>query len=129
MAFMQWQPAAQESSLTHSRFNKVVSYGGFLYLSGQTAADNATASFREQVAVVLGRIEQLLVMAGSDKRHLLSAVMLVQSEDNIGLLHQLWEHWLDEGATPITHVAIASMVVPGSKVEISVVAVLCNTTA
>jgi enamine deaminase RidA (YjgF/YER057c/UK114 family) len=107
---------------TSERASKIVVNNGIVYLSGQVAED-PDSDIQEQTRSTLSRVEALLVEAGSDLEHLLSASIYLRDIDNhFGLMNQVWNAWVPEGHAPARACVEAHMARSGLLVEICVTA-------
>ena len=61
----------------NGRMSRAVRHNDTLYLAGQTAKD--AGDITAQTAAVLEKVEQLLEAYGSDRRHMLSAVIYLKA--------------------------------------------------
>ncbi len=62
-------------------------------MAGQTAADSS-AGVREQTEQVLGKIDDLLAAAGTDKSRLLTATVYLSDIRHFDDMNAVWESWL-----------------------------------
>ncbi|WP_409228194.1 RidA family protein [Gudongella sp. SC589] len=103
------------------RMSKAVVHNGTVYLCGQTAGSDSL-DVKEQTAGVLLKIEELLNKYGSDKNHILSAIIYLK---DIGLfkdMNQVWDAWVEDGHEPARACVEAKMAAENILVEISIVA-------
>jgi enamine deaminase RidA (YjgF/YER057c/UK114 family) len=85
---------------TSERASKIVVHGGVAYLSGQVAED-PDADIQQQTRSTLGRVDDLLAQAGSDREHLLSATIYLRDIDNdFALMNEVWDSWVPTGHAP-----------------------------
>ncbi|NET74089.1 MAG: RidA family protein [Sphaerospermopsis sp. SIO1G2] len=109
---------------TNARMSQIVTHNGTVYLAGQVAAD-FTADVQEQTRTTLAKIDDLLTQVGSDKEHLLSAIIYLRDIDNhFALMNEVWEAWVPSGHAPARACVQANMARPSILVEISIVAAL-----
>lgn len=105
---------------TSNRLSRVVIYNGVAYLAGQTAVDR-TQDIRVQTRDVLERIEARLVQIGTDKTHLLTAlIMLKNIKDDFVGMNEIWDAWTAPGAAPTRASLEANLASPDVLVEIIV---------
>jgi enamine deaminase RidA (YjgF/YER057c/UK114 family) len=78
--------------------------------------------FDEQLAQLLALAEQTLAKVGSDKQHLLSAVIYLTDRANVAALNHAWEAWLPEGCAPSRACVKVELLDPAMLVEIAFVA-------
>jgi enamine deaminase RidA (YjgF/YER057c/UK114 family) len=83
-----------------ARMSQAVVHNGTVYLAGQVAQDKPGASAAEQTQNILDRIDGLLAEAGSDKSHLLSATIWLNTMDDFEEMNGVWDAWVPEGAAP-----------------------------
>lgn len=105
----------------NGRYSEVVEHNGILYLAGQVA-DDIEADMATQTAQVLASIDQLLEANGSDKKHLLTAVVYVNPMKEAGEMNKVWEKWIGKGNEPARISLEALLYSPKCKVEIMVTA-------
>lgn len=94
---------------------------GVIYLAGQVAR-TANASVAVQAAEVLEKIDALLDKAGSDRSHLLSALIHLVDVADYAAMNAVWSAWVPEGKAPARTTVIAGLALPGLAIEITVVA-------
>jgi enamine deaminase RidA (YjgF/YER057c/UK114 family) len=111
---------------TTERASKIVIHNGVIYLAGQVAED-ADSDIQEQTRSTLARIDAVLAEAGSDREHLLSAVVYLRDIDNdFAPMNEVWNAWLPNGHAPARACVEAHMARSALLVEISVVAAVVN---
>ena len=104
------------------RYSEAVIANGTVYLAGQVPAD-ADADAPAQVASVLAQIDALLARAGSSKRSILAASVLLRDIADKDHLNAAWEAWMPPGCAPArTTAGGAALVDARWRVEITVVA-------
>jgi enamine deaminase RidA (YjgF/YER057c/UK114 family) len=106
---------------TKQRMSRIVIHQGIIYLCGQVCAD-ATQNIEHQTQTMLDKVEQLLLDAGSDRQHLLSATIYIKDMQDFQAMNTVWDSWIPEGHAPARACVQASMARPELLVEISVVA-------
>ena len=84
---------------TSSRMSRAVVHNGVAYLAG-TTADNRDATMKGQTEEVLGKIDGLLKLAGTDKSRLLSAVVYVADMRLKPQMDEAWLAWVDPKNPP-----------------------------
>lgn len=109
---------------TGSVMHNVVLHNQCLYLSGQTCED--PIDFTEQVEGVFEKIEQLLSMHGSDKHHILSAVVYLRDQENYNDFNIAWKRWLDADYYPARTCVIAPLCRPSIQVEVTITAAISS---
>jgi enamine deaminase RidA (YjgF/YER057c/UK114 family) len=107
---------------TKQRMSRIVIHQGIIYLCGQVCAD-ATQNIEHQTQTMLDKVDQLLLDAGSDRQHLLSATIYIKDMQDFQAMNTVWDNWIPEGHAPARACVQASMARPELLVEISVVAV------
>ncbi|MEQ3696121.1 MAG: RidA family protein [Pseudomonadales bacterium] len=106
---------------TSERMSKIVVYNNLIYLCGQVASD-ATSGIAVQTESMLGKVDDLLEEANSDKYHILSATVYLSDMDNFNVMNEVWEWWLPLGHAPARACVQAPMARPELLVEVSVIA-------
>ena len=104
-----------------ARLSGAVVAGGMIWLAGQVA-DDASADAEAQTADILRQIDALLAEAGTDKRALVSAQVVLADIADAPAMNRAWDRWLDPGAKPARMTIQAALVNPDWKVEITGVA-------
>ena len=105
----------------NGRYSAVVEHNGILYLAGQVGEDMG-ADIGQQTKETLARIEELLEASGSDKNHILSAIVYVANMAEAPGMNKVWDAWVTPGNEPARACVEAAMFSPSCRVEISVVA-------
>ena len=106
---------------TKQRMSRIVKHNGTIYLCGQVCAD-ATKGISEQTQTMLDKVDALLLQAGSDREHMLSATVYVRDMKDFAGMNTVWDAWVPEGHAPARACVEARMARPELLVEISVVA-------
>ena len=73
-------------------------------------------------ALVLGEIDRLLALAGSNKERILSATIYLADVAGFADMNRAWEAWVPANAKPARATVEAKLVAPEYRVEIQVVA-------
>ncbi|GHD48920.1 hypothetical protein GCM10017083_20570 [Thalassobaculum fulvum] len=108
---------------TATRMSQGVVHGGTVYLAGQVAQGAGGKSVAEQTKDILGRIDALLAEAGSDKEHVLSATIWLNSMDDFAEMNGVWDAWVPAGHAPARAcVESPRLAAPQYTVEIGVIA-------
>ncbi|NQW10555.1 MAG: RidA family protein [Alphaproteobacteria bacterium] len=108
---------------TNQRMSQAVIHNGTVYLAGQVAQDAPGASVTDQTRNILERIDGLLAEAGSDKNHLLSATLWLNTMDDFAEMNAVWDAWVPEGHAPArAGVESPRLASPKFTVEIGVIA-------
>ena len=71
---------------------------------------------------MLEKVDELLLQAGSDREHMLSATVYVRDMKDFATMNDVWDAWVPEGHAPARACVEARMARPELLVEISVVA-------
>ena len=106
---------------TKQRMSRIVKHNGTIYLCGQVCAD-ASQDISHQTQTMLDKVDELLVKAGSDRHHMLSATIYIKEMTDFAAMNAVWDAWVPEGAAPARACVQASMARETLLVEISVVA-------
>ncbi|MEN8662157.1 MAG: RidA family protein [Lentimonas sp.] len=109
---------------TKQRMSRIVIHNDIVYLCGQVCAA-ATKGIVEQTQTMLDKVDALLLQAGSDREHMLSATVYVRDMKDFAAMNEVWDAWVPEGHAPARACVEARMARPELLVEISVVAALC----
>ena len=110
-----------ERQETKQRMSRIVIHQGTVYLCGQVCAD-ATKDISEQTQTMLDKVDALLMQAGSDREHMLSATVYLRDMKDFSAMNAVWDAWVPEGHAPARACVEARMARPELLVEISVVA-------
>ena len=105
---------------TAKRMSQVVVHNGTVYLAGQVGTPGA--SVEQQTRDILAKIDQLLDAAGTDKRHILQAIIWLKSMDDFAEMNAVWDAWVPEGHAPARACGSADLATPEYTVEITVIA-------
>lgn len=103
------------------RASHAVVHDGTVYLSGQIPSD-PSAPFAGQATQVLGKIDDLLAVAGSDKSKVLSATVYLADIRHYDELNAAWDTWIDTANPPTRTTVAAVLANPRWLLEIAVVA-------
>jgi len=106
---------------TKTRMSRIVTHNDTVYLCGQVCKD-ATKDITEQTITMLEKVDDLLLQAGSDRQHMLSATIYVRDMKDFAAMNAVWDDWIPEGHAPARACVEARMARPELLVEISVVA-------
>ncbi|SDP23170.1 RidA family protein [Desulforhopalus singaporensis] len=106
---------------TSSRMSKIVCHNNIVYLCGQVGeASQETVVL--QTESMLAKVEGLLQLAGSDKKHILSATVYLRDMKDFTAMNSVWDKWVPEGYAPARACVEARIAHPDLLVEISVIA-------
>ena len=103
------------------RMSQVVTHNGTVYLAGQVA-DDAKQDIVGQTRQVLATIDALLKTAGTDKRQILMAQIVLTDMADFAGMNSVWDEWVTQGHTPARATVQAKLAGPEWKVEIVVTA-------
>ena len=106
---------------TSERMNKIVKHGGVAYLCGQVGAGD---SVTEQTQDCLSRIDALLMEAGSDREHMLQAIIWLADMADFAEMNAVWDAWVPQGHAPARACGEAKLARDALKVEIIVTAAI-----
>lgn len=101
--------------------SRTVTHNDTVYLCGQVCKD-ATKDITEQTITMLEKVDDLLLQAGSDRQHMLSATIYVRDMKDFAAMNAVWDTWIPEGHAPARACVEARMARAELLVEISVVA-------
>ncbi|OEF06168.1 RidA family protein [Vibrio genomosp. F10] len=110
-----------ERQHTKQRMSRIVKHNGTIYLCGQVCAD-AEKGIKEQTQTMLDKVETLLLEAGSDKEHMLSATIYLKDMRDFKEMNEVWDAWVPEGQAPARACVTGDMAREALLVEISVIA-------
>ncbi len=103
-----------------NRMSQIVTCGDMIYLAGQVAEPGASVAVQTQA--ILEQIESLLAEVGSDKQHILQAIIWLASMDDFAEMNTIWDSWVPAGRPPARACGGAPLATPDFKVEIIVTA-------
>ena len=106
---------------TGQRMSKIVKHNGVAYLCGQVGDGETVA---EQTADCLARVDALLREAGSDREHMLQAIVWLADMADFAEMNAVWDAWVPEGHAPARACGEAKLARPALKVEIIVTAAI-----
>ncbi len=106
-----------------ARLSGAVVHAGTVYLAGQIAEDTALDA-EGQTADILRQIDALLLQAGTDKQHLLSAQIFLADMADFAGMNRAWDAWLDRRHKPARATVQAKLADPSWRVEITGIAAL-----
>ena len=101
--------------------SRIVKHNGTIYLCGQVCED-ASQGIKEQTESMLEKVDALLLQAGSDRNHILSATIYIKDMQHFSEMNEVWDSWVPEGHAPARACVEASMAREALLVEISVIA-------
>ena len=106
---------------TKQRMSRIVKHNGTIYLCGQVCKD-ANDDIVLQTQTMLDKVDELLIQAGSDRSHMLSATIYIKDMNDFAQMNAVWDAWVPTGSAPARACVQASMAREALLVEISVVA-------
>lgn len=104
---------------TSARSSKIVIHNGTAYLCGQVG-DGET--IQEQTIECLARVDSLLKEAGSDREHILQAVIWLSDMSYFAEMNEIWNAWVPAGHAPARACGEAKLAREILKVEIIITA-------
>ena len=104
---------------TDARMSKIVKHNGVAYLCGQVGAGD---SVTEQTQDCLSRIDALLSEAGSDRNHILQAIIWLRDMADFAEMNAVWDGWIPEGHAPARACGETRLARDVLKVEIIIIA-------
>ncbi|WP_223565184.1 RidA family protein [Agrobacterium tumefaciens] len=105
---------------SNGRLAQATAFNGTVYLTGQVGPE--TDSAEDQTRSVLASIDRLLALAGTDKSKVLQATIWLADRNDFPSMNVAWDEWVDKSSPPARSTAQVALLVPGQKVEITVVA-------
>jgi enamine deaminase RidA (YjgF/YER057c/UK114 family) len=106
---------------TSPRMSQLVIHGDTVYLAGQVAND-FDADITVQTEQVLGKIDELLTEAETDKSHILSAQVWLANMGYYDQMNHVWEAWMPPGSAPARAGIEARLASPKLLVEVGIIA-------
>jgi enamine deaminase RidA (YjgF/YER057c/UK114 family) len=107
----------------NARRSRAVVHNGMVYTAGQVP-DDMSANVTVQTRQVLGKIDDLLQHAGTDKSRVLTAQIWLRTLDDLAAMNAVWDAWVVPGKTPTRCCGKVEMNNPDCRVEILVVAAI-----
>ncbi|MEI4508822.1 RidA family protein [Sphingopyxis sp. CCNWLW253] len=102
------------------RMSQAVIHGGIVYLAGQVGAPGEDAT--KQTRAILASIDELLAEAGTDKSHLLTAMVWLADMADFAAMNVVWEEWIGGANAPTRATGEVRLATPDYRVEIIVTA-------
>ena len=106
---------------TGKRMSKIVRHNGIVYLCGQVGAGEGVTA---QTQDCLARIDALLTEAGTDRNHILQAVIWLADMQDFAEMNTVWDAWVPDGHAPARACGEAKLARDVLKVEIIVTAAI-----
>jgi enamine deaminase RidA (YjgF/YER057c/UK114 family) len=107
-----------------ARYCSAVACGGMLWVSGMVGWTNQHGPVEAQVEEVLGRLDRVLTLAGTDRSRLVWVQVWLADIGNFEAMNRVWEKWVPADAKPARATVGAQLAGPGLAVEIAAVAAL-----
>ncbi|HHF3033705.1 TPA: RidA family protein [Vibrio diabolicus] len=111
-----------QKQYSNKRMSKVVIHNDTVYLCGQVGVKGTSVA--EQTEEALKRVEDLLIEAGSDRRHVLQTIVWLADMKDFDEMNGVWDTWFEEGYAPARACGEAKLASPELKVELIVTAAL-----
>lgn len=109
-----------ERKHTNARMSQIVTHGDTVYLAGQVGTPGA--SVEQQTRDCLDAVDRLLAEAGSDKAHMLQAIIWLADMADFAEMNAVWDAWVPEGAAPVRACGEARLATPEYRVEVIITA-------
>ena len=107
---------------TGPRMSQIVTHNGTVYLAGQVGHGDSVA---EQTRDCLAEVDKLLEDAGSDRDHILRAILwLADLDRDFAAMNEVWDAWVPEGHSPARAAGEAKLATPDYLVEVIVTAAI-----
>lgn len=103
-----------------NRMSQIVIHGDTIYLAGQVGT--AGASVTQQTQDCLHEIDTLLAEVGSDKTHILQAIIWLGDMAHFEEMNAVWDAWVPEGHAPARATGEARLASNDYQVEIIITA-------
>lgn len=100
----------------------VVETGSFVFTAG-AIADDLTLDVEGQARQAFGDLDKFLGMCGSDKSHILTAVIWLADIRLRDAMNKAWLAWVDPANLPVRACVEGRMADPTCLVEIQIIAV------
>jgi enamine deaminase RidA (YjgF/YER057c/UK114 family) len=104
---------------TGQRMSKIVIHNETVYLCGQVGDGESVA---DQTRDCLSRVDALLEQAGSDREHILQAIVWLADMADFAEMNAVWDAWVPEGHAPARACGEAKLARDSLKVEVIVTA-------
>ncbi|MEL7183822.1 MAG: RidA family protein [Pseudomonadota bacterium] len=104
---------------TTARMSQIVTHGETVYLAGQVGHGDSVA---EQTEDILAKVDDLLAEAGSDRCHILQAIIWLADMADFADMNAIWDAWVPQGLAPARACGEAKLALPKFRVEIIVTA-------
>lgn len=111
---------AIERKHVKTRMSQIVIHSDTIYLAGQVGTPGATVMQKTQDC--LDAVDQLLAKAGSDKSHILQAIIWLADMSDFDEMNAVWDAWVPDGAAPARACGEARLAAPDYRVEVIITA-------
>jgi enamine deaminase RidA (YjgF/YER057c/UK114 family) len=105
------------------RRSRATVHNGVVYTAGHVP-DDLSQDITGQTKQVLGKLDQLLKEAGTDKSRVLTAQVWLRTIDDLAGMNAVWDAWVVQGQTPCRVCGRVEMNSPDCRVEIQLIAAL-----
>ncbi len=106
---------------TTARMSKIVKHNGTVYLCGQVGDGDTVAA---QTKECLGRVDALLIEAGSSRDNILQAIVWLADINDFKAMNEVWDAWVPNGHAPARACGEARLARSDLKVEIIITAAI-----
>ena len=103
-----------------ARMSEAVVHNGVVYLAGQVG--NPADTITDQTREVLGQIDRLLALAGTDKSRILTAQVWLADIGDFAAMNAVWDAWVPKGNAPARATGESALAAPEYRVDIIVTA-------
>ena len=110
-----------ERKHTSTRMSKIVIHNQVAYLCGQVGSGDSVA---DQTRDCLARVDALLEEAGTDRTHILQAIVWLSDMADFAEMNEVWDAWVPEGHAPARACGEAKLARDVLKVEVIVTAAI-----
>ena len=107
------------------RLSGAVIHNGMVYVSGQVPV-TPHADVPTQTREILGKIDQILAQAGTDKRHIVNASIWLADIITFDAMNSAWDAWIAPGPAPARATVEARIANAQWRVEIACIAAVKN---
>lgn len=104
--------------------SQIVKHGGIAYFTGQVGA--SSDNVREQSIETLAKCDALLKRAGTDRSHLLTAMVWLKDISDAPAFNEVWNSWIDPENKPTRACVQAELARPNLLVEVQLTAAIPN---
>ncbi len=105
---------------TNKRMSQIVIHNGTIYLAGQVGTPGESVA--QQTQSILDKIDAHLAAAGSDREHILQAIIWLADMKDFEEMNAVWDAWVPEGHAPARACGESKLARPDFTVEITVTA-------